>query len=78
MLRGNHETSEVNSHYGFKEDCMVHYDLTMWDAFQVFQISFLDRLVRFAATFRTVLNVYRWLLLSDQKYYACMADCRRR
>uniref|UniRef100_A0A915L5M8 Serine/threonine-protein phosphatase n=1 Tax=Romanomermis culicivorax TaxID=13658 RepID=A0A915L5M8_ROMCU len=33
MLRGNHETSEVNSLYGFKDDCLEQYDLSVWEAF---------------------------------------------
>lgn len=35
LLRGNHETAEINSQYGFKEDCVGNYDISTWDAFQV-------------------------------------------
>jgi len=33
LLRGNHETGEVNSNDGFKIDCLNDYDLGVWEAF---------------------------------------------
>uniref|UniRef100_A0A915HTM0 Serine/threonine-protein phosphatase n=1 Tax=Romanomermis culicivorax TaxID=13658 RepID=A0A915HTM0_ROMCU len=34
ILRGNHEAAEINATHGFKDDCLLRYDLTVWNLFQ--------------------------------------------
>lgn len=33
LIRGNHETPQVNSTYGFLADCRIRFDVSVYDAF---------------------------------------------